>query len=113
MNDSAVQQRATKPGATKPTTTKAIAPNQTKFSSNSTVRLFSLTPSVLGKRGQGSPRKKTVAHVSIQKLKTSGRKSIGYRESSLSQQEVMLAEGGSQKLSELLADDKLWGDTLS
>lgn len=46
----------------------------------------------------------------MSKERASGSEKLGYQESSLSQQEVLLAKGGSQKLSELLTDDKLWED---
>lgn len=75
---------------------------------------------------QNSPIKKTTKNASpsisqkpttlMSKEKASGsegNEKLGYRESSLSQQEVLLAKGGSQKLSELLADDKLWEDVKS
>ena len=95
----------------KPTTMGGTVTNKRNFSSNSIVRMFSLTPPILDKHGHNShTNKKTV---SIQRLKASGSESIGYRESSLSQQEVLLAKDGSKKLSQLLTDDKLWMDTPS
>lgn len=88
--------------------------NKRRFSSNSAVRMFSLTPPILNKHEHKCRgNKKTVAHVSIRRLKMSGNESVDCRESSLSQQEVLLAKDGSKKLSQLLADDKLWGDTPS
>ena len=84
----------------------------TNFSSNSAVCMFLLTPPIHNKHEHKScGNKTTVAQVSVQRLKTSCNESVGYRESSLSQQEVLLAKDGSKKLSQLLADDKLWGDT--
>ena len=104
---------------------------QRRFSSDKPMRMFSLTPSIVNKK-RNSPVKKTTTQgpsvskkstdkmitqatpVSQEKANGTGdNKELGYRESSLSQQEVLLAEGGSQKLSELLADDKLWEDIKS
>ena len=77
--------------------------------------MFSLSQSLLTKPGQSSQNKHTVTKVSGQKLKRThdGKvvKNRGYKELLLSQQEVLLAEGGSQKLNELLTNDKLWGET--
>ena len=116
--------------ADKSNTKASTTPIQRRFSSDKSVRMFSLTPSVVDKK-RNSPNKKTVTQVTsvsrnspnknliiaqstlVSMQKANGRKGgkkPGYRESSLSQQEVLLAEGGSQKLSELLADDKLWED---
>lgn len=106
--------------------------SQRRFSSDKSVRIFSLTPSVVNKK-RNSPIKRNATQGSslspkvptgkmitqatpVPKEKANGskdNKNLGYRESALSQQEVLLAEGGSQKLSELLADDKLWEDLKS
>ena len=100
------------------------AQSQRRFLSDKPVQMFSLTPSVMNKK-RNSPKKRTTTQspaifqkpttlVSEEKASGSeGNEKLGYRESSLSQQEVLLAKGGSQKLSELLADDKLWEDIKS
>lgn len=83
--------------------------------------MFSLTPSVLNKKQNSSIKKITTqspsvsqkSTTSVLKEKANGGEKFGYHTSSLSQQEVLLAEGGSQKLSELLSDDKLWEDVKS
>ena len=91
---------------------------QGQFSFDKPVRIFSLTPSVVNKK-RNSPIKRTTAQspsvstVFVSKARASGSEKLAYRESSLSQQEVLLAKGGSQKLSELLTDDKLWEDNKS
>ena len=109
-----------KPIAVKPTSTngRPMAPAQTKFSSDNTARMFSLTPSILNKREKNTHNKGKVHVTQATKCKSKAReskagKNIGYKELVLSQNEVLLANGGSQKLHELLADDKLWGETLS
>ena len=94
--------------------------SQRRFSSDKPVRMFSLTPSVFNKK-QNSPIKITTQSPSVSqkstpsvlKEKASDSEKLGYHASSLSQQEVLLAEGGSHKLSELLSDDKLWEDIKS
>ena len=95
--------------------------SQRRFSSDKPVRMFSLTPSVFNKK-RNSPIKKITTQnpsvsqkstTSVLKEKASDSEKLGYHASSLSQQEVLLAEGGSHKLSELLSDDKLWEDIKS
>jgi hypothetical protein len=96
--------------------------SQRRFSSDKPVRIFSLTPSVMGTKKQNYPIKKMTTQspsvsqkstTSVLKERASGGEKLGYRESSLSQQEVLLAEEGSLKLSKLLTDDKLWKDIKS
>lgn len=93
-------------------TVPVSASNQRNFSSDKSVRMFSLTPII--KSTRISPkRSRTQPSPHITKV-DDGKLSekVGYKELSLSQEEVLRAEGGSQKLSELLADNELWGDSL-
>ena len=108
--------------------------SQRRFSSDKPVRMFSLTPSVFNKKRNSPIKKITTQSPSVSQKSTisvlkekasdseklgyhassaSDSEKLGYHASSLSQQEVLLAEGGSHKLSELLSDDKLWGDIKS
>ena len=88
------------------TTVPGTASSQRSFSSKRSDRMFSLTPVIHIKSARKSSKESRTPQV------TRPTDKIGYKESSLSQREVLLAKGGSQKLSELLADDQLWVDDL-
>ena len=109
------QRTKAKPAAVKPTSMRriSVAPKKRTFSSGTAARMFSLTPSILSKREKNTDNKGKVSKRKSKARESKAGKKVGYKELSLSQQEVLLAKGGSRKLQELLADDKLWGETLS